>query len=116
MATVISVIRLFFAYGLSYATEYLPVIYLDNDPDLQIAEDPVNDLHQFELIKQRVAADDIHIALKELPVSPLLRSVGTPYRLYLVSPEREGDLIAVLYHISCERNGEVIPETLFADA
>ena len=76
---------------------------------------PVDNLDQFKLIQLGSTADDIHIALVELTVASLLRTVGAPYRLNLVTLEREGDFILVLNDIAGERNSEVIPQALLAD-
>src|SRR5690606_41294779 len=46
----------------------------------------------------------------------LLGTVGPPYRLHLVTPEGQGDLVAVHDHVPCERHGEIVTQTLFRDS
>ena len=50
----------------------------------------------------------------KLAVATFLRTVRTPYRLYLETPERERDLVLMLHHVTRERNRQVIPQALFA--
>ena len=106
---------LLFSRNICNACKYLAVIDPDCHPYLQFAENAVNDLYKLKLVKKRVAADDINIALKKLPVSSLLRLVGPPYRLYLVSPERKGDLITMLNHEPCKGNSKVIPQSFLTN-
>ncbi len=100
--------------GFGDAVEYLAVVQLQRHIDTQVAEHPFHYLDEFEFTQQAPCPDDVHVALVELPVAPLLRPVGTPYRLYLIAPERECYFGLVLNHIAGEGNRQVVTEPLFA--
>ena len=51
------------------------------------------------------------VALVELTVTSFLRTVGTPYGLYLITFERECYIVAVLHHITGKRNGQVVTQS-----
>ena len=81
-----------------------------------MATDLVDYLDKLQLVDERVAAHHVHVALVELAVTPLLRAVGTPHGLYLVTAEGEGDFVPVLHHEAGEWHGEVVAQPLLADA
>ena len=70
----------------------------------------VHNLDQFHLIDQGIRTHNVAITLVELPVTSLLRTIGTPNRLDLVTFERKTDLITMLYHVTGERNGQIITQ------
>ena len=65
-------------------------------------------------MQERVGADHVGIALVKLAVPTLLGAISTPYRLYLVPLEGEGDLITVLHHIPSKGDRQVIPQSTVA--
>ena len=79
------------------------------------AKTPLDDLHQLDLAQQRARADDVDVALVELAVAPLLRTVGAPHRLHLVTLEGEGDFTLVLNHVAGERDRQVVAQALLAN-
>ena len=81
---------------------------MDSNGDIETVEDRINDTSELHFMEKGVRTDHIGITLKELPVSPLLRSIGTPNRLYLEATEREGNFIAVLHHIAGKGHREVV--------
>ena len=76
-----------FAYHFGNAGEDFAVVNLDDHGDSKRLENLIGNLHQFGFVEQAGAANDIHIALIELAIAALLGSVGTPYRLHLVTLE-----------------------------
>ena len=97
---------------IGYTGENLAVVYLQAHTDAKTCEHGVHNLHQFHLVQQRVTAHHIGIALIELAIAALLRTVGTPYGLYLIATERHLQLLAVLNHIACKGHGEVVAQAL----
>ena len=72
-------------------------------------------LDELHLAEQGVGTYHIHVALIELAVATFLRTVSTPYGLYLITFEGELNLLAVLHHEACKRHGEVIAQPFLAD-
>ncbi len=103
------------AADLCQTGQHLAVVDLNEYPNSQQAEHPIHDLHEFQFIDLRFAADHIDIALVEFPVPALLRTVGTPDRLYLESLERKGDVILMHHHVAGERHGQIVPEPFLAN-
>ena len=103
------------ADGFGYAVENLAVVHLQRDADAQRREDPLDDLHQLHLAQQRARADHVHVALVEFAVTPLLRTVGTPHGLHLVTLEREGQFALMLHDIAREGDGQIVAQPLLAD-
>ena len=100
--------------GLGDAVENLAVVHLQRHADIQRLEHPLDDLHQLHLAQQRPGADHIDIALVEFAIASLLRTVGPPYGLNLVTLERESDLVLVLHDVAGERDGQVVAQPLLA--
>ena len=73
------------------------------------------DIRQFYFVYQGCAAHHIGIALCEFAVA-FLRPVGTPYRLYLVSSERESKFTMVHGYIAAKGIVEVVFQCPFCDA
>ena len=73
-------------------------------------------MHQFHLGQQRVCAHYVGIALVELAIASLLRTVGSPYGLYLITAEGHGQFLAVLHHVAREGHSQVVAEALLAEA
>ena len=63
------------------------VVDLDGDTNAEAGEDFVDNLHEFDLIEERIGADNVGIALVELAITAFLRTVSTPYGLDLVALE-----------------------------
>ena len=99
---------------LSKPGKHLAVVDFQQNPHIELFEHLVHYLHQFQFTQLATAAYGIHIALVELAITPFLRTVRTPHRLNLETLERERKLILMLNHISCKRDGKVIPQPLFA--
>ena len=97
-----------------YAVQYFTVIYLECYSNAEPLENFGDDLDQIDLAEQAAAADHVDVALIELAVSPFLRPVGPPNGLDLVTLEREGYFSLMLYDIAGQRDGQVIPQPLFA--
>ena len=91
------------------------VVNLHHHIDTEFGKRPVNHLYTFRLVNQGVGAHNIGITLEEFAVTPFLRTVGTPHRLYLKSLERESYLITVLHHIASKRHGKVVTKALFTN-
>ena len=102
------------AYGFGYAVEDLAVVHLERYVNSQLAEDPLHDLDKLHLVQERPRPYDIHVTLVELAVAALLRAVGTPYRLYLVTLEWKHYFSLVLNDIAGERHRQVITQPLLA--
>ena len=96
------------ADDLSDTGKDLPVVDHDRHADAELGEHGVDDLHQLDLIEQRVAAYDIGIALIELTVAAFLGAVSAPYGLNLIALERKLELLTVHDDIACERHGQII--------
>ena len=90
------------AENLGDAAEDLAVVDFHHDIDAEGAEHLIGDFHQFGLIEQGVAADDIDIALVELAITAFLRTVGAPHRLNLIAFKRQLQLVSVHDDKSCE--------------
>src|SRR5690606_35548367 len=88
---------------------------LDQHTDIKPTIHLINNLNQLHFIEQTVTTNNINVALVKLAVTSLLRPVSTPYRLYLITLEREGDLALVLYHKTGKGNCQVIAQTLLTD-
>ena len=65
-------------------------------------------------MQEGVGADHVGIALVKLAVPTLLGAICTPYRLYLIPLEWEGDLITMLHHIPSKGDRQVIPQSTVA--
>ena len=89
----------------------LTVVNMQAHTDAETAIDLLYDLDKFQLTEQAVRTNDIHVALIELAVTSFLRTVGTPDGLNLETFEGERELFAVLYHVTRERNGQVVTQT-----
>ena len=96
------------AYGFGDAEEHLAVVDLECHGYAQIAENAFHDLDEFQFAQQAAAADDIYVALVEFTVATFLRSVGTPYGLYLITAERECYLALVLHDVTSQRYRKVV--------
>ena len=77
------------ANHLGNTCEDLTVVYLDLYIDTQASEDGIDNLHEFDLIEQGVATNDVGVALVELAITTTLRTVGAPYGLYLIALKRQ---------------------------
>ena len=97
------------------AGEDFAVVDLDGDTDAEAGEDFVDNLHEFDLIEERIGADNVGIALVELAITAFLRTVSTPYGLDLVALEGEGEFLAVLHHETGEGDGEVVTQSFLAE-
>ncbi len=62
---------------------------------------------------QRVATHHIGVALIEFAVASFLRTVGTPYGLYLEALEGHLQVGTVLHHEAGEGYSQVVAQTLF---
>ena len=69
------------------AAKNLAVVNLDAHTDAEAVEYLIDNLHQLHLVEQRVAAYHVSIALVELAVATLLRTVGAPHGLDLKAAE-----------------------------
>ena len=96
------------------AGKQFPVVDLDLHGNAKLVKNLVGHLEQLRLVQQRIAADNVGVTLVEFAVPPLLRTVGTPYRLHLETLERHGKLLPVLHNKAGERNRKVIAQPLFA--
>ena len=105
-----------FAYHFGNTRENLTVVDLDLHIDTQAGEHGVDNLHQFNLVEQGVAANNIGITLIELAIATTLRTVGTPYGLNLIAFERQLEFVAVHDNIACEGHGEVVAQSFLTDA
>ena len=101
--------------NLSNTAKNFTVVYFDEDVNPKLVECSVDNLHQFYLVKQRLAANNVGIALEELAVAPLLWTIGTPYWLNLVALKRERNFVLMLYHVAGKRNGKVVAKPLLAN-
>ena len=63
-------------------------------------KDLIHNLDQFDFVHQRIGTYHISVTLIKFAVTSFLRTVSTPYRLYLVTLERESDIITVLHTIN----------------
>ena len=97
------------------AAEDFAVVEFDGHAYAEPAEHFVSDEQELHLIEQRVGAHDVSVALVEFAVSAALRTVCTPYGLYLIAFEGELQFVAVLHDVTCKGYGEVVAETLFAE-
>ena len=79
--------------------------------DAKAAKHRINNLHQLHLIQERVGAHDVTIELPELTVTAFLWTVCTPYRLHLVTFERQLEFFAVHHHITGKGHSEVVTQT-----
>ena len=95
--------------------EDLAVVHLQCHADAERLEYTLHDLHKLHLTQERLRADDIDIALVELAIATLLRTVGTPYGLHLVTLEGECNLVLVLHNVAGKRHREVVAQTLLRD-
>ena len=98
------------------AGQDLAVVHLDGHADAKAAEHLVDDLDELHLVEQRVGTHHVGVTLEELAVAALLRTVGTPYGLYLVALEGECQFVLMHHHITGKGYGEVVAQALFADA
>ena len=92
------------------------VVEFDSYANVEAAEYIVDDVQQLHLVEQRVGADDVAVALIELTVATLLRAVGAPHGLYLVTLEGECEFVAVHNNIASKGHSEVISQSLLAQA
>src|SRR6476469_8448655 len=60
---------------------------------------------------QPLNVHDVDVGLGELAVAPLLRPLTSPHLLDLITPEREGQLVSVLQHVTGEWHREVEVQT-----
>lgn len=74
--------------NLGNAAQYLAVVDFNAYTDAEARKYGIDYLHQFHFIQQGIAAHHIGITLIELTITPLLRTVGAPHRLNLVTLER----------------------------
>ena len=91
----------------------LTVVHLDAHTDAKTVIHLIHNLEQFYLADQGIRTYHVTVALIELTIASLLRTVGTPYRLNLITLKRETDLIAMLHNKTCKRNGQVVTQSLF---
>ena len=90
--------------------EDAPVVDQDFETrNIQCGQSLMKDLHQLQFTERAVRADDVAIALGELLVPPLARSVAAPHVLDLIPLEWKGQLVPVHHHKSGKRNREIIP-------
>ena len=97
------------------AGEYLAVVNLEAHTDTELGKYGVHNLHQLHLVQERITAHHIGIALIELAITSLLRTVGTPYGLNLIATEGHLQFLAVLHHIACKGHGQVIAQSLLGE-
>ena len=97
------------------AGEDFAVVDLDGDTDAEAGEDLVDNLHEFDLIEERIGTNDVGIALVELAITAFLRAVGAPNGLDLVALEGEGEFLAVLHHETGEGDGEVVTQSFLTE-
>ena len=84
-------------------------------PNAKACEHLVDNLHQLDLVEQRVGADHIGITLVELTVASFLRTVGTPDGLNLIALEGQLQLLTVHHHIAGERHSKVVAQSLLTE-
>ena len=84
---------------------------MEADVDAQTTVYFFYNLDEFQFADQAIATNDVYVTLIELAVTSFLRTISTPDRLDLKTLERERYLLAMLHHITCKRNGEVISQT-----
>ena len=97
------------------AGENFAVVDLDGDTNAEAGEDFVDNLHEFDLIEERIGTDDVGIALVELAIAAFLRTIGAPNGLDLVALEGEGEFFAVLHDKTGEGHGEIVAKSLLAE-
>ena len=97
------------------AGEDFAVVDLDGDANTEAGEDFVDNLHEFDLIEERIGADNVGIALVELAIAAFLRAIGAPNGLDLVALEGKGEFFAVLHDKTGEGHGEVVAKSLLAE-
>ena len=102
-------------YGLGYSVEDFTVVELEGHIDAEVTEDMFHNLGQLEFAQQTAGTYHVDVALVEFAVPAFLGPVGTPYGLYLIAAEREGQFALMLYHVAGQRYGKVVTQTLFAD-
>ena len=93
MSTILSAAPIHFGN----AGEDFAVVDLDGDANAEAGEDFVDNLHEFDLIEERIGTNDVGIALVELAITAFLRTVGAPNGLDLVALEGKGEFFAVLH-------------------
>ena len=97
------------------AGEDFAVVDLDGDANTEAGEDFVDNLHEFDLIEERIGADNVGIALVELAIAAFLRTIGAPNGLDLVALEGKGEFFAVLHNETGEGDGEVVTQSFLAE-
>src|SRR5262249_17235469 len=94
------------------AFQHLPVVNADAElADRHFLERRVDDARDLRLeeVRERLAADDVDVALIELAEAAALhlRVLAAPHALDLVAPEREGELALAHRDVARERHGQV---------
>ncbi len=92
------------------ALQHLPIVDIDRPGgDVQAGQDLVDDPGELGVEVQRnvVDVDDVDVALGELAVAALLRTLATPDPLHLVALEREDQVVEVCGDVPGERHGQV---------
>lgn len=97
------------------AVQDFTIVHFQRYANSEFAEYLPDDSDEFDLVEQRARTYDIYVALVKLAITSLLRTVGAPNGLYLVTLERECDFVLMLHDIAGERHGQVVAQSLFAD-
>ena len=71
-----------FTDNLGNTGKNLAVIDFNAHTDVETAEYSIDNLHQFDFVQQGITSHHVCITLIELAITPFLRTVGTPYRLF----------------------------------
>jgi histidyl-tRNA synthetase len=102
----------FLSQYLSQPGQNLTVVEFDANPDAQIVEHRIEQLQQFYLVEQGIAAHNIGVALKKFPVTPFLGTISPPNRLNLVTFERKDNFVAVHHNVAGKRHCQVVTQSL----
>ena len=101
-------------YHFGKTAENFAVVNLNSHPfKIERCEHGVVELYELHFLPQAGTTHHIGIALIKLSETSFLRTVGTPYRLNLITFKGESQFILVLYYIACKRNCKVITECFF---
>ena len=97
------------------ATEDFPVVEFHRHPYAEAGKHLVDETQQFHFVEEGVGAHHVGVALEKFAVTPLLRTVGPPHGLYLITFEGKREFAAVHDHETGKGHGEVITQTFLAE-
>ena len=90
-----------------------PVVDFGGDRDTQSFRHIFHQVNDLRFTGQGISTHHICITLVKFPVTTLLWTISTPYRLDLVSLEREGNFMLIHNNVSCKWDRQIIPQTFF---